>query len=258
MSSELRAAALLLLLPACFEEEIPEGDLSGRLILPASHGIDPRDLGVVYVGVYESIDAEALGFPYPTMGPRVGDQDFGDALPYGGSTVGEYAFACIRALACQVVTGRYETFGDVVDGLDLGSSDPPLDAQGLFDQCSWYYGYHQEEEFNFVGARLLDFAEQDDGDWSAEFSVLHSLLPAGARLWAFADNDQTTCSSQGGVVNRRIGEDGQYFREGSNATDVLNFPARYITEGDLLSSEGATVADGVRADYSVTLDWRVR
>ena len=257
----MRAAAALLVLPAlllsaCFEEEIPQQDLDGQVIVPRDLVEDPRTLGMVYLGVYEGFDPEQLGYPYPKTAPRVGDNPIGDALPYGGTSVGEYAYGCFRALRCQIVSGRYASLEDLlaINPVDNDEGEA-ADAEDVYDQCSWYYGWNNLSEFTFIGDDQLDFVENEDGDWQADFRAWHTRLPAGAILWGFADNDFTSCSVDQGAINRRQDDDGNYFREGTNFGDVLNFADKYITPGDLISSTPTVIEEDVTSGYSLTLDY---
>jgi len=244
-------------LGGCFNEEIVEQDLDGTIVLPADAAPDPRYAGMIYVGIYEGFDGEQLGYPYPTTGPRVGDNPIGDALPYGGTSIGAYTFPCYRAIRCQVLTGRYSDLDALLEVHPVNEEDgAPVDSEGMFDQCSWYYGWNGIDEFSFIGADELDFVQRANGDWVADFRTWHSRLPEGAILWAFSDNDYTSCSPDQGPINRKRSEDDQYFREGSNFNDVLNFPDKYITEGDLVTSDYAVIEAGVTTGYEIVLDHR--
>ena len=98
LRSSTLALSALVLLAGCFEESLPQKDLDGQIVVPGSLVSDARDIGMVYLGIYEGFDPEQLGYPYPQTAPRVGDNPIGDALPYGGTSVGQYAYGCYRAL----------------------------------------------------------------------------------------------------------------------------------------------------------------
>ncbi len=260
-SKPLAALAALLTLVGCDsdEEDVPERNLDGTVIvrgdLVRDHlGGDPRRLGVVYIGVYEGFDEEQLGYPYPKTGPRVGDNPVGDALPYGGTSIGSYAYGCYRALSCNVVTGRYASLHEVLEVNPLSVDDQAVDDETLYDQCSWYYGWNSIEEFSFIGAEQLDFRENADGDYEASFRAWHGRTPEGAVVYAFVDNDFTTCSPDNGTVNRQRPYDGVFFREGTNYGDILNFPDTYLNGGDFLSSSPPVVEAGRQDGYTVVVD----
>jgi hypothetical protein len=256
----LRAAlpclGLLVLLGGCFEENLPQQDLDGQIVVRGDLVTDARDIGMVYLGIYEGFDPEQLGYPYPRTAPRVGDNPIGDALPYGGTSVGQYAYGCYRALRCQIISGRYTSLDAFLENnpVDTDAGEPAT-AEDLYDQCSWYYGWNGLEEFSFIGNEQLDFVQDESGDWVADFRAWHSRLPAGAILWGFADNDFTSCSIDQGSINRRQDDDGNYFREGTNFNDVLNFADKYITPGDLISSTPAVLEEGRTEGYSLVLDY---
>ena len=249
-------AACTVLSGGCFDEELPEENLAGTVVVPADVAEDARDIGLVYLGVYEDYDDQQLGYPYPTTGPRVGDNPIGDALPYGGTSVGSYTYGCFQSLRCNILTGRYESLDGLLEKNPVAYADgSEVTVEEFYDQCQWYYGWNSIEDFSFIGDAQLDFRANDDGDWEAPFTVIHSRLPAGARIFAFIDNDFTSCTEDDGSINRRRSDDGLFFREGTNFADVLNFPDKYITAGDLLSSDPATVVDGEREGYSVLVDY---
>ena len=243
------------LLVGCYDEEIPEQNLDGEVVLPGDAVDDPRDAGVIFIGIYEGFNPEQLGYPYPTTGPRVGDNPIGDALPYGGSSIGAYSYACYRALRCKVISGRYESLEALLEVNPVEDDGGPASAEHMYDQCSWYYGWNSLAEFSFIGTDQLDFVRDSAGDWVADFRAWHTRIPTV--IWGFSDNDYTTCSPDQGPVNRRRSEDDQYFREGSNFNDILNFPDKYITEGDFVTES----IDEIQADqvsgYSIRLDYRL-
>lgn len=254
-SDRLLPLLALVALAGCFNEEIAQVDLEGELVLPGDLVSDPREAGVVYIGVYAGYDPHQLGYPYPSTMPRVGDNPVGDAAPYGGTSVGSFEYACYRSLRCRVVTGRFDTLDSLLTTHPvLDSEEQPIDDETMYDECQWYYGWNTVEEFTFL-TDDLDFERDAAGDWRAPFRAFHTELPEGARVWGFADNDATTCTTDQGSINRRRSDDGEYWREGTNYADVLNFPDKYVTTGDLLSSNPATIEAGRTDGYEVVLDW---
>ena len=252
----LALVALAVLLVGCFDEELPERDMQGTVVVSGDLIDDPRSIGVVYLGIYEAFDPNQLGYPYPATAPRVGDNPIGDALPYGGSSIGDFAFACYRAIQCQVVTGRYSTLDSILEVLPVENEQgEPVSAEEMFDQCTWYYGYNELSEFQFL-TEDLHFEENADGDWEASFRAWHTRMPVGAIVWGFADNDHTSCTIDRGAVNRKRGEDGQWWREGTNFNDVLNFPDKYITDGDLISETPTIIEAGRDDEYELRLDYQ--
>lgn len=256
LRTSLTVLAAMLFLVGCFEEELPQRDLDGQVVVSGELMPDSREIGMVYIGIYEGFDPEQLGYPYPMTAPRVGDNPIGDALPYGGTSVGQYAYGCFRALRCKVISGRYPSLDDFLDVNPVDTDEgEPATAEDLYDQCSWYYGWNSLDEFSFIGTDQLDFTENEDGDWVADFRAWHTRLPAGAILWGFADNDFTSCSVDQGAINRRQDDDGNYFREGTNFSDVLNFADKYITDGDLISSTPTTIEEDQTEGYRLVLDY---
>lgn len=255
MSSKwIAALAAPLLLAGCWDEQLPEQNLGGSVIVPADLVEDSRDIGMVYLGVFEAWDPEQLGYSYPATGPRVGDNPLGDTQPYGGTTVGEYAYPCMRALRCGIITGRYTSIEDLLEVNPVTKDDGELMTnEEFYDQCQWYFGWNEVAEFTFL-TEEPDFTVNDDGDWQADFLAWHTQIPAGSIIWGFVDNDYTSCSVDQGSYNRRRSDDGQFFREGSNFPDVLNFPDKYITQGDLVSSQVATIVDDQADGYELRLD----
>ena len=255
MSSKAFAAlTATVLLAGCFQEELPEQNVAGQVVVPSSVVEDPRTIGMIYIGIFEAWDPEQLGYSYPATGPRVGDNPLGDTQPYGGTTIGEYAYPCLRAIQCEVVTGRYETIDDLLEVNPINNEDgSPMSVEQYYDQCTWYYGWNSIDEFRFINTDL-DFQENEDGDWAADFFAWHTQIPEGSIIWGFTDNDFTTCSESQGAINRRRSDDGVFFREGTNFADVLNFPDKYITEGDLVSNEPAVITADKTDGYRLVLD----
>jgi len=245
----------LTLLAGCFVEDLPEENLSGQVVVPSSIAQDAREIGMVYVGIFEAWNPEQLGYSYPATGPRVGDNPLGDAQPYGGTSVGEYAYPCLRAVQCEVITGRYASIDDLLEVNPINVEDgDPMSPEQFYDQCQWYYGWNSLAEFRFLGEEALDFREDESGDWVADFQAVHTQIPAGSIVWGFVDNDFTTCSENQGSINRRQSDDGVFFREGTNFGDVLNFPDKYITEGDVVSGQPAVITEDKNEGYRLVLD----
>jgi hypothetical protein len=255
-----RHLALLALLAmcasGCVEENVPQKDLDGVVIVPGDLVEDGRTIGTVYVGVYEAFDPEQLGYPYPATGPQVGDNPIGDALPYGGTSIGEFMYGCYQVTRCEIVTGRYGSLTDMLEINPLFNDDgTAVTEEEYFDQCAWYFGWNSIDEFVLIGESRLDFRKNGDGDWEAPFRAWHTRVPEGAILWGFVDNDDTSCSIDRGAVNRRRSEDDLYFREGAGFRDVLNFPDKYITAGDLITGAPTTVHADQLDGYEVIMDF---
>ena len=55
-------ALAAVLLAGCFEEDLPQKDLDGQLVVPAELMPDARDIGMAFVGIFEGFDPEQLGY----------------------------------------------------------------------------------------------------------------------------------------------------------------------------------------------------
>lgn len=281
------------ILSACsFSEEVREADFPGTLVLPRAAATrplytdtgevdttgkpiytseqvtDPRYIGPVYLGVFSAIDTSSFSYPHPAMGPVVDTNEGGNTYPYGGTTVGRFDFACYESLACDVVTGRYNDYQDILDFFKTSLLRPVVDAEGVevtsasaFQQrCYDYYFATSDEEMHFLGAD--QFTENADGDFEASFTLNHTVGVEGAVIWGFMDSPEietasadsrnpgfTTCDPG---VGRETEDYNHAWFEGGTPVDVLNHPNQYITPGDWvadgstlleLTSEGASSAD---------------
>ncbi len=278
--------SLALLVFGCtFQEDLPEQDIRGTLIIPRAAAtrtiatgeevIDPRLIGPVYLGAFSGMDNVSFGYPHPSMGPIVTSDTPGDTFPYGGTTVGRFDFACYEALTCKVVTGRFTDYADILDyfGVSLGS--PVRDENGeavvnpsTFQQACYDYFYATSDaEMSFIGTP--DFEENADGDFEASFLMAHTLLVDGMAIWGWMDAPEivagntnqsgsySTCDSNGG---REYTAYNQNFYEGRVYYDALNAPSTYIYSGDWVGSGDGdavvTVAeDGSYNEPTVRLDF---
>lgn len=286
-------------LVACsFEETVREGDFAGTLVVPAAAATrtvytatgeedaagnpiyaeeevkDARNIGAVFVGLYSEMDNTSYSYPAPAIGPVVGTVD-GDAYPYGGTSVGRYDFACYEMLACNVVTGRFTDYDDLLDYFKNNLLNPvtqdgtEITSGEAFQQaCYDYYYATTDEEMAFIGD--LDFSENADGDFEASFTLNHSLGINGAYVWAWMDapiiNQNspsinpgfTTCDT---TIGRDVEDYNHAFTEGAAPIDLLNRPSDYVSVGDWVSDGSTTLqiseAGAQTEDLVVTLSTQV-
>jgi hypothetical protein len=266
------ALLLPLALAACsFNEGLEINDMKGRVIVPREAATrtmangetvtDTRLIGPVYLGFYPEVRNDIFAYPHPAIGPVFSSTVGGDAYPYGGTTVGDFRFPCLQFLVCKVVSGRFVDFDAMVDWFGPYYDDPILDAKGdavatgeyIRQTCYERLRITADDEIRLTAfadrnadGKLdhldLDFVENADGDFEAEFTVFQQEFFEGFQLWGYMDSP--------GAANGRFnscnpGEgfnDVEYannFRGGRAYRNVLNFPSRYIQEGDWVASEGA-------------------
>lgn len=226
----MRTLPLLLLAlgaAACgFEEDLPEVDFSGRVIVPKEaatktieiDGVeteltDVRFLGPVFLGAYPSVTTSDFAYPHPEMGPIIDPAYPGDTYPYGGTSIGRFDFACFEAVACKVTTGRFESFEKIIEYFSW-SDEPVVDPFGntvesadyYMQYCLDYYYNTELTEFGFLAIAedgdgdlvpSLDFvqitadhelAADYEGDFVAEFTMRHAVYTEGMSIWGFIDN----------------------------------------------------------------------
>lgn len=261
-------------LGGCVSEGLEIYDLEGKIILSreaatavfkvddGSGGLvddvveDVRLIGPVYLGLYPEIDYNVELFPHPSVAPSA-YLSGGDAYPYGGTTIGDFRNACLEDLACKVVSGRYDTYQSLVDWWG-GRLDRPLrdvygnDIQiGEFIQqnCFDLMELTSDEEVRIIptedrngdgniDAGDLDFVQNADGDWEAEFRVWEAEFFKGFSAWAFIDTlgsnfGYSTCDPNLGYQEFTYNRS---FRTGAQFQDVLNTPRTYLDDGDWVAS----------------------
>lgn len=210
---------------------------------------DPRAIGPIYIGVYAGIDETLYEYPHPEWGPVLGGE-IGDAFPYGGTSVGRMTWGCYAATVCETVTGRYESYDDVLDFFKNQLRSPITDDQGreitsateFQEKCFLADYITSDEELDLIGPR--DF--EDKGDYyEAPVEILHTQFVEGVSVWGFADMPApdfsfATCDSEDGDYHYYYDE--QYYK-GTNREEILNYPGYYIGSGDLISWEAAVVSD---------------
>ncbi len=212
---------------ACgFEENLPEVDISGRVIIPKEaatkvveiDGVeteltDIRFLGPVFLGAYPSVRTLDFPYPHPEMGPVIDVAYPGDTYPYGGTSIGRFDFACFEEVACKVTTGRFESFEKIIEYFSW-SDDPVIDPFGnlvespdYYEQyCLDYYYFTELVEFGFLAIEedeagelipALDFeqitadhelAADYEGDFVGSFTMRHTVWTEGMAIWGFIDN----------------------------------------------------------------------
>jgi hypothetical protein len=261
------APTILFLALACaYEEVTPEVDITGKVVVAHDAAIildengaevlDPRNIGPVYLGAFPGMDLVSFNYPHPSMGPIIESSEPGNTFPYGGTTVGRLDFACYEMLSCKVTTGRFNDYEDMLDYYANVLGNPIKDMNGeevvnasTFQQyCYDYFHATSDVEMAFLGD--LDFTENADGDFEADFLMPHTIGVDGMVIWGWMDaptvdfgnrtasGDYSTCNPAGG---REVDRYDQSYYEGGAYADVFNTPSRYIFNGDWVA-QGATEA----------------
>jgi len=277
-------ALLALPLVGCsFQENLPEKDFVGKVIIPGAAATrqpinpdgtlgdpvkDVRFLGPVYLGAFSSMDNEAFTYPHPAMGPVVSAGYPGNTFPYGGTTVGRLDFGCFESIKCRVTTGRYSDFDGLIDYFESFLNDPVVDEDGnavsdantLRQACYERLDITSDSELAFLGD--LDFTENADGDFEASFSLAHTLYVENMVVWGWMDAPRIT-SAAGDVdgmysscdtnTGRAWNEYDESFEQGRAHPDLLTFPSLYIFEDDWVA-DGQAVIDSVDAEVVVNIN----
>lgn len=269
-----------------FDEQLPQVDVQGTLILPreaATYTVvnpqngeetevtDARAIGPVYLGVFPNIRYDLYDYPHPEMGPVIIDGTPGNTYPYGGGTVGRFDFACFSDLACRISTGRFKSFEDILDWYNGVLGDPVVDEFGAVvdspdffrSYCYELFQYTADYELTFISEfvnadgleqNTLDFTENADGDFEAVFDLWQVTYKPDMKIWGWMDAPSekftfSTCDPDQGQQNNKYTNEYYY---GTNYSDLLNYPSKYIFENDWVIQDPytftSTDADGFRLD----------
>lgn len=299
--STLRLHALVPLLvlgtSACQDEGLVLRDLDGTVILPREAAravlpirqedgsfvdtevVDVRLLGPVYLGLYAQIDYSVELYPHPLLAPGSDpSRADGDAYPYGGSTVGDFRNACLEALACRIVSGRYSTYQEIIDWWDATLDKPLTDALGapittgdyIQQNCFDLQEVTDDEEIRIlpredrngdgnIDAGDLDFVKDENDDWVGTFRIWEQEFFEGFELWGFMDAPVgqeyafSSCDTTLGYTENTYTRN---FRAGAQFQDLLNVPRKYINDGDWVASRPFTWTDD-QAVAEIVIDFQV-
>jgi hypothetical protein len=271
-----------------FQEVLQERDLKGTVRIPKEaleitliddEGVerivsgDIRMLGPVYLGAFPSVEEGHYAFQHPEMGPIL-DADYpGDTYPYGGTTIGRFDFGCYEQLVCKVVTGRYESYDDVLDFFrDVvqdeikGPDNKPVGSGEEYQERCFETQYlTSDDELAFVDGDphedvrpyFKPYFEEDGDDFVADVVIPHTLVEKGMQLWGWVDMpsakfDFVTCDEGDGRFFNRYSE--QYYL-GTSYPDVLNYPGLYIDDGDWVVNDAPTITNPDK-DFELILDFK--
>lgn len=284
--------AILLTTGCAFDEHLPQVDIAGTVVLPKAAAtrlvtnpntgvdeeiVDVRNIGPVVLGAFPSIQENLYDYPHPEMGPVLDPEIPGNTYPYGGGTVGRFDFACFEHLACKVSTGRFEDYQDVLDWWGETLHDPVVDEFGnevasadYFQQyCYELFEVTADYELAFIsGESGVDFVENSDGDFEADFQIYQIDYHKDMEVWGWVDTPGSnfsfaTCNPENGQRNQEYVNDYYY---GTAWTDILNFPGLSIENGDFVTDSDDTIvlshedADAFRAadeTYTLRMDFQV-
>lgn len=277
----LVSALLVLGASACRDEGLVLRDLDGTVILPreAARAVLPirqedgsfvdtevtdlRLLGPVYLGLYAQIDYSVELYPHPLLAPGSDpSRADGDAYPYGGTTVGDFRNACLEALSCRIVSGRYNTYQEIVDWWDATLDKPLIDAVGapittgeyIQQNCFDLQEVTSDAEIRIlptedrngdgaIDASDLDFVADENGDWVGTFRLWEQEFFEGFQLWGFMDapvGQEFAFSSCDPTLGYTENTYTRNFRAGAQYQDLLNVPRKYINDGDWVASRPFT------------------
>lgn len=266
------------LLAGCYQENLPIADLKGKVKIPKEASQitlydeetaseitidDPRALGPVYLGSFPSVRTGDFAYSHPEMGPILTDELPGNTYPYGGSTVGRFDWACYQSLICKVPTGRFETFDEIIEYFNSVVMQPITDssdqdvtsAEAFQERCYDVLYITSDEELAFLNGGL-DFELEGDY-YVADAEILHSKYAEGMAVWGWMDApsksyEYSTCDSENGWYFSRYSEN---YYTGTNYYDVINYPSLYISLGDWIAEEGATITDPDQ-EFELTLGYK--
>lgn len=236
---------------------------------------DPALIGPVYLGLYASVEPanQIEQYPHPEVGPQFIEDVPGDAYPYGGTTVGDLRFGCMEFFSCKLTSGRHVDFDGLVSWFNETLEIPISDASGAPVENGEYLrqvcydllnvtsdselritAFEDRNEDGTIDELDLDFIENADGDFEADFTIWQQehfydqnqedcepgVDCTGMALWGFMDSPSTLSYTMSTCKSDEGREEANYdnsFESGRAYRDVLNQPAKYITEGDWTSTE---------------------
>jgi hypothetical protein len=256
-----------------------KGEAATRTVLSADGTevplTDAKFIGPVYLGLYPSvIPAGGIEtYSHPERGPQYKEGIAGDTYPYGGTSIGDFRFSCFEELTCDVVSGRFVDFDDIIDWFTLVGV-PVVDEAGLKvtngdymrQTCYDLLDVNTDREVRLtaedrnedgkIDKMDLDFV-QDGEDFVAEFTIYQQEFAwdvnqedcepgvdcKGFSLWGFMDApgpslNFTTCDGSSGANAIPVNDYDAQFVGGVPYKDILNSPSKYITSGDWVSNEG--------------------
>ena len=256
--------ATALALAGCYQEQgITHVDLTGTVRLPKEASQvtmadgedtweidDPRAIGPVYIGVFSGLDPNLEDYVHPEIGPIT---EAGiNTYPYGGTTAGRFDWACYEAIKCQVVTGRFKDYEDILDFFSNQIRQPILNNQGdevtsgleFRERCYEVLYRTGDYELPFISGDDLDFVDVGDA-WEAEVEILHTDYRKGVAVWGWMDKPSFNFGF--GTCNENLGTGTFYyeldndFTTGASFQNLLGYPAQYIEDGDYIADEGAVI-----------------
>lgn len=283
-----------------WDEGLEIHDMTGTILVPRaaatrvvtnSEGVseevtDVALIGPVYLGFYPSVREGLLSYPHPEMGPVYQSDVQGDTYPYGGTSVGDFRFACVEFLACKVASGRHVDFDSLVTWFNERVGEQITDSEGrpvtngdyLRQECYDLLNYTSDAEIRLtayedrnddgaIDEKDLDFVENADGDFEAEFTVFQQEYfqdeesGQGFSLWGWMDAPSadsytfSTCDPSSGQSER---EYTSQFEAGRPYPDLLNFPDNYMASGDWVASmEGTHVYESPTDTPTIVIDFQV-
>jgi len=306
-ATTLWAPLLAVVAGGCFDEHLPIYDLEGSLVVPREAatqtitvpldadgnvitdpnavpvsseqrvvGPDVRLLGPVYVGLYASVVYDFQNYPYPEVGPAVNDynkdgkQDQ-DTFPYGGTTVGDFRYACYEYFKCKMISGRFTDFDDIIQFFNTELESPITDVKGdvvtngdeIRATCYELLAVTADSEVRITAtkdrnddgeldANDLDFVEMDDGNFVADFKIWQADYYDGMATWAWMDDPQiavrgkqyafSSCfdtNEDGNGVGYTEDTYDQRWFAGTARPDVFNAPYLLISDEDWVASHAA-------------------
>ncbi len=293
MRNALCIIALAVAASGCaYDEGLVINNLRGTVRIPgaAAEGIvldangdsqtvqDAGFIGPVYLGLYSAIapPKSLEEYPHPTRGPQFEEGVPADSYPYGGTSIGDFRFSCFTSMTCQVVSGRFVDWDDLVD-FYAAAGDPVVDES---DAIVTDGEYMRQTCFNLLNVQSdrevrltaedrnedgnidemdLDFVQDGDG-WVAEFTIWQQehFWDQSAEdcepgidcpafwLWGFMDagdtpgiggaGDFATCNLSTGSPTG-VNQYDAFFRGGAPQQSILTRPSEMITTGDWVSTE---------------------
>lgn len=290
----LPAAAIVVFTACAFDENLVIENMEGRIIIPRDAATqtleytdgttetvtDVRMIGPVFVGLYPEIEQGAYPFPHPNTGPSLTAGQIGDAYPYGGTTVGDFRYACFEDLSCNMVSGRHLTYDSIIEWMGVfeqpfrDAFGQPVETGDYIQQvCFEQNFYTSDEEVRLIQtadrdgdgeitAADLDFVENAEGNFEGRFKIWQQEYTEGFSAWAFMDapntNSMTHTTCNPDLGSQQV-EYNQIIRTGTQYRNVLNYPNTYLTPGDWVGSmeNGVHTYSDVNDDVEIWVDFAV-